>query len=716
MYKVNIKKYIYTNKIKSTLFLIRTTKTKTISDESKNVIRTVRHGVSNVRFALFRDHIPEIKDYFDLIIADCTVNQLSKIKKDFKYNHILIVEHGAVYYTGEKTHKLPIKSVPLEMNHDLNRMVELRRLRKRQTIGQLAGKKTGLYVGVAATSLVLLFPSLIMSTHLAQYLPQSILPLQVDNNKAAIISKSGKYSALTYNTGFAAYNQDMHFYMDAPGQSIIGGQGTAESKEAVEKSMAGIVRILSPEHDAIKFTDPSTKTPAADVKGTTIFTTTYNNGQRPTDSSDARVPNTLLDISNLNQNLNSAQDGLFDFIALQEQDVVCPKTYNTDQYQMTKDATITYKDGMEYKISDLYNSSIAYNFATPFIPIPLNDMFGKTHTGLGTYSRYYVESSTRNSLPNIKTFPLNMFELKRGYTVNTYPIKDTSGKLVSQKFHFINAHLAAYDSGGNIRREQLQHLNELLQGYVKNNDYFIIAADWNQILPDTRGYEGYNALCTDEEKETTYKDDKPNAGWDYEEFKLSGNHARPDMENDFIKVPDYEENKQYKAGDAVWFNAADYGINDPTEDFPANNDGWVERYMSSRTNHEYQAINDTNEKPLNADGTLNKNWEYYLSNSAVYKDASINEKVRHDLLSVAYGSDPKAKFYTTHAIPTLRNAGEAYNSEILKWTQYPGRCYKASIDGFLVSSNLNVTMSYGFDTRYAYSDHNPVAISFTFKN
>ena len=41
-----------------------------------------------------------------------------------------------------------------------------------------------------------------------------------------------------------------------------------------------------------------------------------------------------------------------------------------------------------------------------------------------------------------------------------------------------------------------------------------------------------------------------------------------------------------------------------------------------------------------------------------------------------------------------------------------GYCYKASVDGFLVSKNIKVTQTFGIDTNFKYSDHNPVGITF----
>lgn len=76
-----------------------------------------------------------------------------------------------------------------------------------------------------------------------------------------------------------------------------------------------------------------------------------------------------------------------------------------------------------------------------------------------------------------------------------------------------------------------------------------------------------------------------------------------------------------------------------------------------------------------------------------------------------------ATIYTIHAMPTLRNAGFQYRNEAtqahLNGSDYTGgNIYKSNIDGFLVSNNIKVQYSFGFDTNYKYADHNPVGIIF----
>ena len=746
MKKINIKDYILNHKIRSTLFILKTTKCGCIPDGTKRTIRKLRNKVGNVRFILLSEKIPPIKETFDLVITDEISSSLvEKVKKIVKFNHLLVVYKGHIFDTHKNNNYKTIE-IPLTQESDLNQIVELQRLRKKQTTAQLAGKKVGLYVGVALIAAVMLVPSLMVAIVLGQYNPTPVLDLEIKTNRSEKVQYNTRYSALSYNTGFAGYNQDMHFYMDCPGQKIWGGQGTCESKESTFAGLDGVKRILTTQdHDTAKIVDSDQDVKSYELKGSRIYSTTFqtedqNEKNYRNKQSDTYIANPS---TYFKTHLNDAGDGLFDFVALQEQDTNCPKSYNTNQPQIIADAEVI-KDNTTYKWSDLYNSTYAINFSTPFIPIPLNDIYGKTFSGLSTFSKYYNAKAQRYSLANIKTFPLNLFEMKRCLSMNWFPIGDAKKEEDHKYFVFINAHLAAYDSGGSVRREQLGQLNQWLSDLENNGHYFMVAADWNQILPDTRGYEGNDALKSEtEEKGLSYPNDNAIMGWDFEDFKdKTGNTKNPNLETDYMHPEEWSENKTYKKDDVVYYEYKGTVIPESFADLEPNiqaantgHSGALTQYMASVKKHNYQAMVDNpTEPPVDPNtGIKSSQWRYSLSNSAVYRDASLNDYVRNTLLPIAFNKDAlgdsfyysaNANFYTTHAIPTLRNAGVRFRNESKNANLYDkdhnllpsshGYCYKASIDGFLVSKNIRVYETYGIDTNFKYSDHNPVGITFEF--
>ena len=647
-----------------------------------------------------------------------------------KFNHLLVIQKYGVV-EAKHQHLYPSVEIPLTHENDLNRVNELRRTRRKQSKHQINGKRAGLGIGCVIIAGILLFPALVVSIILGQYNPAPVFTLEVGNNRNEKLDFNTKYSALSYNTGFAAYNQNMHFYMDSPGQMIWGGQGTAESRESVDASLAGFRRIIADHaHDTniiIDSNDEEAKT--NELRGSRIYSTEYTEATAPDGST--YYPRKLIsdefvsDINTFDANLNAAGDGLFDFVALQEQDINCNKSCQTNQPQIINDTPV-WMNNTEYKFSDIYNSTFALNFSTPFIPLPLNDIFGKAVAGLSTFSRYYNASSQRVALANITTFPLNLFELKRCLSMNWYPIGNAEDPRDQKYFVFINAHLAAYDSGGNIRIEQLTQLNQIMEDLDQQGDYYMIAADWNQIIPDTRGYEGHDALNSEKD----YADDDPIMAWDFIEFNSEiGNQANPDLNKDYIFPTKYDPEEYYEKDALVSYEYTGSATFDDLEPVKTawytGNNGSLTQYMASTKRHNYQAVvENPTEAPVNAIGEKSSQWIYSLSNDAVYKDASMNDMVRDTLLPMAYSDREtsgikgvnhyyaaNANFYKTHAIPTLRNAGEQFRNESIAAEGY---CYKASIDGFLVSKNIKVFMTYGFDTNFKYSDHNPVAISFEF--
>ena len=348
MKKIKLRQYIIDHKIRSTLYIIKTNAHGGIADGTKRMIRALRYKVGNIRFVLLHEQIPTIKETFDLVITDNIGSAtIEKVKKIVKFNRLLVIYKHRVFDT-HINNKYDTIEIPLTHKNDLNRVLELQRVRRKRNYAQLAGKKVGHYIGVALVALVMLFPSLILAIQLGQYKPDNVFSLTVSNNKSNKVQYNTKYSALTYNTGFTAYNQDMHFYMDCPGQEVWGGQGTAQSKKAVEASLNGIKRILTTQdHDTAEILDSTADCKTYELKGSRIYTTKFEEktytkeGEeikyypRVTTGSDKYV--TDQDIEDFNDSLNDEGDGLFDFVALQEQDINCPKSYNTNQPQIIKD-------------------------------------------------------------------------------------------------------------------------------------------------------------------------------------------------------------------------------------------------------------------------------------------------------------------------------------------------------------------------------------------
>ena len=86
--------------------------------------------------------------------------------------------------------------------------------------------------------------------------------LEITNNKKETLKKGEDYSAVTYNIGFGAYDQDYSFFMDAgemeDGTALVGKHSRAVSKENALKNTNGsieTVKKLSPDFALLQEVD-----------------------------------------------------------------------------------------------------------------------------------------------------------------------------------------------------------------------------------------------------------------------------------------------------------------------------------------------------------------------------------------------------------------------------------------------------------------------------
>ena len=620
---------------------------------------------------------------------------------------ILIYILGLVFpYIGFVYHQVSIRKLNIQINYD--KQIKIKKTAKSITW------KIIIYTLIVLGSVILLLPSLLFGTILAQYTPPerftlSILDDRLENNKTthnelkvSTGSEIVSYSALTYNTGFNAYNQDMDFFMEMKvdkGKS----KSRAQSKNAVYKSQAGIDRILSASHDMItKTNNHDLSIPAEDLRGSTLYKTYYDENKKITnDESESNI-------QQFNESLSSEGTGTFDFIAFQEQDISSTRSYYVDGYQKLRldgysenSADPDPDKNLDDNFANHYSSIFGYNFSVPWVPTPIHEMFGQVLSGLSIYSKYTMEpNAERVALPNISSFPFNLFELKRCLIISRYPVDN------GKDFVFINAHFSAYDESGTVRLQQLQFINQIFESEIDKGNYVMIGADWNQILPQTYGYAGSdtkfkNNIIYDE-------NDLAIAPFHFSDFKWNtADPSKSSNDSSFEKYDEFQADKSYNIGDVVSYE----NENDPTPTYL--NTTYVD--PSHLKKHLYTPLTDkTTEAPLILNSETNKwekslQWRYY--NEENYTNTSLSKRILEELLPVAGDQNNKANFFTTRAVPTVRDSG--YNFRTTD-TNYINQ-YVTCIDGFLISNNIGVNFTFGFDTEFTYSDHNPVGVSFYFK-
>ena len=156
-----------------------------------------------------------------------------------------------------------------------------------------------------------------------------------------------------------------------------------------------------------------------------------------------------------------------DIYLLQEVDVVATRSHQMDE--------------VNYFIEKLpeYSSVFAYNYKTPWVPIPITKPMGRAESGLLSLSKFHIDSQTRYDLPGKESWPVQLFELDRAFVEMKLPVRD------GKELILLNLHLSAYDKGGTIRKQQLDFLSQYIEQQIAAGNYLIIGGDWNHTLPGT---------------------------------------------------------------------------------------------------------------------------------------------------------------------------------------------------------------------------------------
>lgn len=164
-----------------------------------------------------------------------------------------------------------------------------------------------------------------------------------------------------------------------------------------------------------------------------------------------------------------------DFILLQEVDTRSRRSYGMNQYDTIRTALSG------------YSAWYGLNYRCDFVPIPLGAPMGRVESGLAIFSRWQSERVVRYAYPGGFSFPVRLFNLKRGLLSAEIPVRDSAGNRCT--FYLNNTHNTAYDTGG-MRAGELGFLREFLAG----KRYSLTMGDWNCNPP---GYRSSRAARED---------------------------------------------------------------------------------------------------------------------------------------------------------------------------------------------------------------------------
>ncbi len=172
-----------------------------------------------------------------------------------------------------------------------------------------------------------------------------------------------------------------------------------------------------------------------------------------------------------------SDNSYFDFILLQEVDKKARRSY--------------YKNIFDSIQSLIPNAThiFATNYDAKFVPVPLTNPMGRVYSGISTISHAVPSIAERISYPGHYPWPNRLFNLKRCFLVNKYPLENGKELII------INTHNSAYDDGS-LRSQQMEYLKDFVLSEYDKGNYIIAGGDWNQSPPDFKPDFHFNIFDT----------------------------------------------------------------------------------------------------------------------------------------------------------------------------------------------------------------------------
>lgn len=184
----------------------------------------------------------------------------------------------------------------------------------------------------------------------------------------------------------------------------------------------------------------------------------YDGGKSTRDTKEQ----TLVNLNAIHEFIKS--NATADFMLIQEIDVDSRRSY--------------YLNEMDTLLRNSpCHASLAPNYKSWFVPVPLTAPMGKVNSGILSLSRYLPENSVRYAYPGKFGWPNRLFNLRRCMLVNRYPTNNGKELLV------INTHMSAFDDGS-LKKQEMQYLRDFILAEYSGGNYIVVGGDWNQSPPD----------------------------------------------------------------------------------------------------------------------------------------------------------------------------------------------------------------------------------------
>jgi len=188
-----------------------------------------------------------------------------------------------------------------------------------------------------------------------------------------------------------------------------------------------------------------------------------------------------------------------DFYLFQELDINSKRSYFINQFQAFQD-----------QLPD-YEAQFGKNLEVARIPAPILQpwsAYGKATSGLGTFSKYQSQESTRFQLPGKLGWPNRLFLLDRCVLSSRYALADGKDLVV------MNIHNDAYDKNGDLKGQQLDYVKDLAKAEYEKGNYVVLGGDWNMCPPYFK-VDGFMKGGMDKRKQYNIPDDLFTEGWNW---------------------------------------------------------------------------------------------------------------------------------------------------------------------------------------------------------
>lgn len=152
-----------------------------------------------------------------------------------------------------------------------------------------------------------------------------------------------------------------------------------------------------------------------------------------------------------------------DIYMIQEIDIKASRSCNVNELDTMRDTLRS------------YGSNFARNYKCSWVPVPIIRPMGYVESGIVTFSKYNIESSTRYQLPGRDKWIRQLFLLDRCVSESILCL-DNGRKLV-----LLNLHLSAFDDGS-VRAQQVDFLKKYMVDKYNEGSYVILGGDWNHFL------------------------------------------------------------------------------------------------------------------------------------------------------------------------------------------------------------------------------------------